>query len=117
MIVWLVRDEKKFSVEEIHKILSDKPAQLFGFKDRGRITESFSADLMIYDYDKIGFSFGKYSRVDDLPGKEWALVVEPSGILYTIVAGEITHDHGMPTGAKPGKVVSNSVAIGDPVTA
>jgi N-acyl-D-amino-acid deacylase len=111
MIVWLVKDEHKFNLEEMHNILSKKPSELFGFSDRGAIQEGYAADLMIYDYEKIGYQFGQYATVSDLPGGDWARVVQPQGIHFTIVNGEITHEHGVVTGNKSGVVLSNAHSL------
>jgi N-acyl-D-amino-acid deacylase len=111
LITWLVRETNKFSLEEAHLLLSAKPAKLFGFDDRGMIREGLAADLMVYDFDTIGFNAEIYSSMKDLPGGDWARSVEPIGIHYTIVNGEITHEDGRPTGAHPGMVLAGAGGV------
>ncbi|MEJ0026322.1 MAG: amidohydrolase family protein [Rhizomicrobium sp.] len=104
-LTWLVRDEKRFTIEEAHHMLAAKPARLFGLSDRGLLQEGKAADIVIYDFEKLSFDHEKYGRLVDLPGGDWARAVIPRGIRFTIVNGEITHEDSVTTGAHPGKVL------------
>jgi hypothetical protein len=47
LLIWLVRDEKRISLEDAHYKLSYLPAHLGGFKDRGAIREQAPADIVV----------------------------------------------------------------------
>jgi N-acyl-D-amino-acid deacylase len=47
------REEKLFSVSEAIRKMTSLPAERFGFKDRGRIAEGFSADLVLFDPETV----------------------------------------------------------------
>ncbi len=46
---WLVRDEKRITLEEAHYRLSALPAHAAGFRDRGTLREGLAADVVVYD--------------------------------------------------------------------
>ncbi len=106
LVRWLSRDEGAIGLEEIHSILSKRTASIFGFKDRGTLEVDKIADLFIYDYQKLGTDPAGYKVVHDLPGGDWRRLLEPTGISYMIVNGQVTFDHGKSSSATPGKVIS-----------
>jgi len=78
LLTWLVRDEKKISLEDAHYKLSYLPAHLGGFKDRGAIREQAPADIVVYDLEKLEIL---PSEVADRPaGGEWRRILEVQGI-------------------------------------
>ena len=52
MIVHFVRDEKKMSLMEAIRKITILPAERFGIKDVGSISEGKNADIVIFEYDK-----------------------------------------------------------------
>jgi N-acyl-D-aspartate/D-glutamate deacylase len=109
MLNWMVKEEGRLTLEETHEILSWRPAQMFGFKDRGALLEGYAADIMIYDYEDLGFD-RKYRIAHDLPGGDWRQTLPARGISHVIVNGEVTVEHGDVTGAVPGQILTNTRA-------
>jgi N-acyl-D-aspartate/D-glutamate deacylase len=90
-------------IEEAVRLISDKPARLYGLKDRGRITAGAFADLVCFDPQTVG-PVGERTY-DDLPGGASRIVAESSGVIHVLVNGtEIVHDAAY-TGATPGTVL------------
>ena len=69
---WLVRDEKKISLEEAHYRLSALPAHAAGFRDRGILREGAAADVVVYNLDELDIDPDWIGEVThDFPGNEW----------------------------------------------
>lgn len=105
LICWMVREEKRISLEEMHHMLSARPARFYGFTDRGLLLEGYRADLYIYDFDKIGFD-KKYVTAYDLPTGDWRRTVPAKGIDYVLVNGQIIMKDNVDTGITPGDIVT-----------
>jgi N-acyl-D-aspartate/D-glutamate deacylase len=103
----LVRRRALFTLEEGVREMTSIPADLFGLRDRGRITEGAHADLMVFDADAIA-SLPAVER-HDLPGGALRLYAEAVGIDHVIVAGEPIVERGVLTGAQPGTLLRSGV--------
>ncbi len=107
-LTWLVRDEKKISLEEAHYHLSYLPAQAAGFTDRGFLREGAPADVVVYDMGELKRTpEWEFEVLHDLPANEWRVVQKAEGYRWTIVNGEITFENGDCSGATPGKLLRN----------
>jgi len=108
---WLVRDERRITLEEAHYRLSALPAQAAGFLDRGSLKEGGWADIVVYDLDSLAVE-GELAGeiVHDLPGGEWRRVQRARGYSAILVNGEVTFDDGKSTGATPGKLLRHGRA-------
>jgi N-acyl-D-aspartate/D-glutamate deacylase len=110
MLMWYCKEERKLSLEELHHILSHRMATAFGFKDNGLIKPGNSADIVVYDYNRLGYCIS-YSTVADLPGGEWRRISPPStGIKYIIVNGQVSIEDGEPNGVLAGRVIDNAAS-------
>ena len=98
-----LRGRKLTTVENAVRLMSDVPAQHFGLAGRGRLAESYFADIVVFDPATVGSSAIRV--VDDLPGGCSRLVSDPSGIGHVIVNGVGIWEDGTRTGATPGKVL------------
>jgi N-acyl-D-aspartate/D-glutamate deacylase len=102
-----VRDKGVLELEAGVRALTGKPAELFGFRDRGRIAEGLVADLTVFDPATVGC--GQLRRVRDLPAGADRLVADASGIRAVVVAGVLVREEGRdavdPEGVLPGRVV------------
>jgi len=102
-----VREHGVISLEQGVHLLTQKPAQLMGLKDRGVLKDGWHADIVVFDADKI-HPGQEYTR-DDLPAKGRRLYSDPKGVDHVIVNGrEIVRDGrylGTPAGIvlRPGK--------------
>jgi N-acyl-D-aspartate/D-glutamate deacylase len=104
---WMVKDQGRFTLEEAHQMLSQRPAEVFGFDDRGVLVEGHAADMMIYDFAKLGYD-RKYVTLNDVPGGEYRRTVPAHGVSHVLVNGEVIVKDGQTTGLHPGQVVSSS---------
>lgn len=108
LLLWLTRETKAFTAEEVHHLLSGRNAEAFGFEGRGLLKTGYAADIIIYDPERLDYQpRGHYEVVHDLPGGDWRKVTRALGIRYCIVNGQITFEDGECTGAVPGRVISN----------
>jgi N-acyl-D-aspartate/D-glutamate deacylase len=90
-------------LEEAVRLLTDKPARLYGLRDRGRVEVGAFADLVCFDPETIG-PIGERTY-DDLPGGASRIVAESRGVMHVVVNGtEIVRDAAY-TGATPGTVL------------
>jgi N-acyl-D-amino-acid deacylase len=113
LLTWLVRDEKRFTLEEAHYKLSGMPAHILGLSNRGVLKEGYAADLYMYDLDKLGYQFGRYEVLEDTPGGHYRRVVRAQGIEFVMVNGEMIVERGATTNALPGRIVANGGAALD----
>jgi len=104
-LTWLVRQEKRVSLEEMHYQLSLKCAQALQIRDRGAILPGFWADILVYDLDRLFVDRERMAIVNDMPNGDWRRTVRAGGYARILVNGVITHIEGEPTGATPGQVV------------
>jgi N-acyl-D-aspartate/D-glutamate deacylase len=99
-----VLDRQVWTLEEGIRQITQMPAALLGFRDRGTLTVGSWADMMIFDPDTIGPWRKEF--VFDLPGGVGRFKAWGQGVLATIVNGQVIVDHGTLTDRLPGMVVS-----------
>ncbi|MCS6986114.1 MAG: amidohydrolase family protein [Sphingomonadaceae bacterium] len=97
------RSGRSIPVEELVRGLSWRNARHLGWADRGRIAPGLRADLNLIDPAALAVPAPR--MVFDLPAGGGRLLQEPRGFVLTIVAGEVTHADGRPTGALPGRLI------------
>lgn len=99
------RDRKsgRFTVPEAIRELTSVPARVAGLSDRGRIAVGYKADLNVIDHTALRLHKPVLSY--DLPAGGRRLDQTADGYVATIVSGEIIAEHGVPTAARPGKLV------------
>jgi N-acyl-D-aspartate/D-glutamate deacylase len=107
MLTWLCREEKRFTLEEMHYLLSYKSARAFGMDRRGALIEDYWADIMIYDLDHLGYDTS-YEVVHDLPGGEWRRIARARGVKNVIVNGKVAVHDGIVTDAFSGTYYNNT---------
>lgn len=99
------RDRKsgRFSVADAVRRLTSVPARVAGLGDRGRIAVGYKADLNVIDHAALRLHKPVISH--DLPAGGRRLDQTADGYVATIVSGEIIAENGVPTAARPGKLV------------
>ncbi|MGC2566766.1 MAG: amidohydrolase family protein [Mycobacterium sp.] len=99
------RDRKsgRFEVSEAVRRLTSVPARIAGLADRGRIAVGYKADLNVIDH--AGLRLHKPVITHDLPAGGRRLDQTAEGYAATIVSGEIIAENGVPTAARPGKLI------------
>ena len=98
-----VRRRQELTLEHAIHMLTLKPAAAWGFADRGLIREGFVADLNVIDPETVGPL--PLSVEHDLPAGAMRLKQRSAGFKATIVAGETVLEHGVHTGALPGRLI------------
>ncbi len=98
-----VLDRGVWSLEEGIRQITQVPAALLGFADRGTIEVGKHADLMVFEPDTIGPWKKEFAR--DLPGGVGRYQAWGRGVRATIVNGVPIVVDGQLTGALPGQVV------------
>jgi N-acyl-D-aspartate/D-glutamate deacylase len=93
----------RLGLEQAISLQTSRTAAAYGFTDRGVIAEGKRADLNLIDLE--GMHLRAPEMVFDLPAGGRRLVQRADGYVATLVAGEVTVEHGEPTGARPGRLV------------
>ena len=93
----------RLTVTETIRMLTSVPARVAGLSDRGRIALGYKADLNVIDH--AGLTLHKPVIVHDLPGGGRRLDQTADGYVATIVSGEVIAENGVPTAARPGRLI------------
>ena len=103
-----VRDKAVMPLEHaIHK-LTGEPAGVFGLRDRGTIEVGRAADVVVFDFDRVGP--GPLRRIRDFPANGERLVADqPVGMRHVLVNGTVIREDEQPVeGAleqRPGRLL------------
>ena len=97
------RSTGRFSVADAVRRMTSLPAKLAGLEDRGRIAVGYKADLNVIDH--AGLTLHRPVITHDLPGGGRRLDQTADGYVATIVSGEVIAENGVPTDARPGKLI------------
>jgi N-acyl-D-amino-acid deacylase len=105
------RDRKsgRFEVPEAVRRLTSVPARVAGLGDRGRIAVGYKADLNVIDHSALRIH--KPVITHDLPAGGRRLDQTADGYVATIVTGEVIAENGVPTDARPGKLVRGRQSV------
>ena len=105
MLTHWVRDRAsgRLTVAEAVRELTSAPARVAGLADRGRIALGYKADLNVVDQDTLRLH--KPTVRHDLPAGGRRLDQGADGYVATIVSGVVIAENGVPTDARPGKLV------------
>ncbi|BBY63283.1 N-acyl-D-amino-acid deacylase family protein [Mycolicibacterium helvum] len=100
-----VRDRAtgRLSLAAAVRELTSVPARVAGLADRGRIALGYKADLNVIDHAALTLHRPVIAR--DLPGGGRRLDQTADGYVATIVTGEVITENGVPTAARPGKLI------------
>ncbi|MGO9103786.1 MAG: N-acyl-D-amino-acid deacylase family protein [Mycobacterium sp.] len=105
------RDRKsgRFEVSEAVRELTSVPARIAGLADRGRIAVGYKADLNVIDHAALRLH--KPVITCDLPAGGRRLDQTAEGYVATIVSGEVIAENGVPTDARPGKLIRGRQSV------
>ena len=87
-----VREDGAITLEQAVHQLTQRPADIFGLKDRGRLAVGLPADIVVFDPATVGAS--PLERVHDLPAGEDRLISRPLGVKAVIVNGVLLPEPG-----------------------
>ncbi|MCU1374268.1 MAG: N-acyl-D-aspartate/D-glutamate deacylase, partial [Actinomycetia bacterium] len=96
----VVRDRGLLSIEEAVHLMTERPARLYGLRERGRVAEGWHADLVVFDPATVGSEPSEVRT--DLPGGGERLYAESRGVAHVFVAGQEIVADGVMTDARPG---------------
>jgi len=103
LLSYWVRAKQAFTLEEAVRKLTFDNASAWELRDRGLLRTGYRADLVLFDADRVKPAMPTVET--DLPGGARRLVQKAEGIAATIVNGEVTLEHGTPTGSVPGQLL------------
>jgi N-acyl-D-aspartate/D-glutamate deacylase len=97
------RDRQLIPLEEAVHLITDVQAQFYGITGRGRVSEGYFADLMVFDPDVV--RSGPAQWREDFPAGAGRLYAEAEGMEHVLVNGvQIVRGNEL-TGATPGRVL------------
>jgi N-acyl-D-amino-acid deacylase len=88
------RDERQLSLPQAIRKMTSFPAQRLGLARRGLLRDDFSADLVVFDPQRVG-----------APATRANPKQLPTGIEYVLVNGRLVIDQGQHTGALAGRAL------------
>ena len=94
---------EKIPLEDLVKWQTQDTAATVGLNDRGQLKPGYKGDINIIDFAKLKLYAPKI--VNDLPAGGRRLGQSAEGYVATIVSGVVTYQHGIATGALPGKLI------------
>jgi N-acyl-D-aspartate/D-glutamate deacylase len=94
---------EKIPLEDLVKWQTQDTAATVGLNDRGQLKPGYKGDLNIIDFAKLKLHAPRI--VNDLPAGGRRLGQSAEGYVATIVSGVVTYQHGVATGALPGKLI------------
>lgn len=102
LLIWIVREKRLMSLEEMHHNLSLKQARAVSIYDRGALLPGFWGDVIIYKLEELFEDLDRYYAVNDVPGGEWRRKAKVGGYHKVLVNGVVTYEDGAFTGKHPG---------------
>lgn len=103
LLSYWVREKQALSLEEAVKQITYNTATMWGLHDRGLLREGMAADVVVFDPDSIGPNMPEV--LNDLPAGARRLKQTASGILNTVVNGEIFLTNNEHSGATAGRLL------------
>ena len=98
--------EKGIPTETVVHQLTRRPAEHFGWYDRGFVAPGFLADINVIDLE--GLACTPPEMTADLPAGGRRLLQSARGYRWTIKRGVVTFEDSAPTGALPGTLIRGS---------
>lgn len=99
----VVRERSLLSIEAAVALMTDRPARLYGLRERGRVEVGWHADLVVFDPATIASTPAELRH--DLPGGASRLYASAIGVDHVFVNGEEIVAGGAMVDARPGTVL------------
>jgi N-acyl-D-amino-acid deacylase len=105
MLTHWVRDREsgRLPVPRVVQELTSVPARIAGLADRGQLTVGYKGDVNVID--GAALRLHRPTVKSDLPAGGRRLDQTADGYVATIVSGEVIAENGVPTEARPGRLV------------
>lgn len=98
-----VRDHSLMPLEEAVQLITQRPAQLYGLRERGELREGWKADIAVFDPATVGSE--PIAMRYDLPGGAGRLFATSTGMEQVLVNGRPIVRDGALTQERPGTVL------------
>ena len=98
-----VRERGALGLEEAIRMVTSRPAEVYGLHDRGTLAPGKAADVVLFDPKTIRMR--PTEVVADLPGGQRRLIQRAEGIPLVFVNGKRAVEGGRPTGTLAGRVL------------
>jgi len=108
LLSYWVREKEEFSLEQAMRMLTFVPASHWGLRGRGLLREEYAADVIVFDPARITPELPKLEY--DLPAGARRLKQKASGLLATVVNGQVVLRNNERTGALPGQLLRGPLA-------
>lgn len=108
LLSYWVRDKQALTLEDAVRMLSFVPASHWGLSGRGLLRAGWAADVIVFDPDRIAPLLPEL--VYDLPAGARRLKQQSTGLLATVVNGEVLLRENEHTGALPGQLLRGPLA-------
>ncbi len=108
VLAYWVRERQALTLEEAIRMMTFVPAYHWGLGKRGLLREGWAADVVIFNPDTIMPQLPELAY--DLPAGARRLKQKSTGILATVVNGEVLMRNGEHTGALPGRLLRNRLS-------
>jgi N-acyl-D-amino-acid deacylase len=108
LLGYWVREKQALTLEQAIRKITFDLASFWGLSGRGLLREGNAADLVIFDADTIAPAMPTLEN--DLPAGARRLKQKSTGILATIVGGEVLLRNNEHTGALPGQLLRGPLA-------
>ena len=106
LLTYWVRERNMLTIQDAVRRWTSDTADLFGIKDRGRLTPGSFADMNVIELEKLSMDVPNY--VYDFPGHAGRYVQRAHGYKHTIVNGRHFMADGVPTGELNGVTLRSS---------
>jgi N-acyl-D-aspartate/D-glutamate deacylase len=103
-----VRERGSLGLEEAIRLVTSRPAEVYGLRDRGTLEPGKAADIVLFDPKTIRMR--PTEVVADLPGGQRRLLQRAEGIPLVFVNGQRAVADGQPTGTLAGRVLRGGTA-------
>ncbi len=97
------RDHDQLPLEWVVRKMTSETASLYGLGDRGVVAPGMRADLNVIDH--AGLQLHAPEMAYDLPGDARRFIQKADGYVATILAGQVTLEHGEDSGSRPGQLI------------
>ncbi len=97
------RDHDQLPLEWVVRKMTSETASLYGLGDRGVVAPGMRADFNVIDH--AGLALHAPEMAHDFPADARRFIQKADGYVATILAGEVTLEHGEDTGARPGQLI------------
>jgi N-acyl-D-aspartate/D-glutamate deacylase len=100
-----VRERGALGLEDAVRRLTSMPASLYGIPECGRLAPDAVADIACFDATRVACRAPEL--LHDFPGGAARFVTRADGVHHVLVAGVPVVDGGVPTDARPGRVLES----------